>query len=144
MSGIDEATELEFLRYFYDQASLSMQERYFLEEGFELCFNKKVPKDYKININDLIKISQEQENNQNNKTPIMSEEELARMLKQTVPAIPKPPKMPRIDQDFEILKGLVDSTQNGDYELIHKRSGEHVSLSILVDQLKYMAGLKND
>lgn len=137
----DEALELEFLRYFYDQSGISIQERIYIEEGFELCFNKKVPKEYKIDLQTLMNSLEQKKNDQNNKTPVMSEEELAKMLKQTIPAIPKAPKLPRIDDDYEIMRGLINATNAGEFELIHKGSGEHVSLSDLVDKLKKLTGI---
>ncbi len=38
-----EASELEYLKFFFDNAKVSVQERIFLEESFELCYNGTVP-----------------------------------------------------------------------------------------------------
>jgi hypothetical protein len=140
----EEASELEFLRYFYDQSSISVQERIYIEEGFELCFNRKVPKEYKIDLQTLMRSLDENKNNQNNKTPVMDEAELAKMLKQTIPAIPKAPKMPRVDDDYEIMRSIINATNVSDFEIIHKGSGEHVSLAALIEKLKNLTGMDND
>lgn len=49
-------TEIEYLKYFFDQVNISPEERIFIEEGFELCFNKKVPDNMKMKIDNYKKI----------------------------------------------------------------------------------------
>lgn len=114
------ASEIEFLRYFFDQVSISTEERAYLEEGFELCFNKVVPEHLKTEVNtskiDLIH-------------PITIKcDPPAQVLEEIM--IPKSPRLPSLKEL------LLDKTENGDYVLMHRGSGEHVSLSLIIAQLK--------
>jgi hypothetical protein len=128
------SSEIEYLRYFFDQVCISSEERAFLEEGFELCFNKAVPDHLKMKtLEPVIKV------------PTLPESELN---KDTEPSLPLPgiveevdiPKAPRIPS---LKKLLLDNTQKGDYVLMHRGSGEHVSLSLLITQLKEMTRTEN-
>lgn len=42
--------ELIFLKFFFEQAEISIERRAFIEESFEMIFNKKVPSNYKLNM----------------------------------------------------------------------------------------------
>lgn len=111
------ASEVEFLRYFFDQANITSKERLFLEEGFELCFGKSVPEHLKIKVDEK------------DTDPAPPPAEILEEIK-----IPKPPRAPSLKEL------LIDNTEKGDYILMHKGSGEHMSLSILITQLKEMTG----
>ena len=75
MPKLLEALEIEYLRYFFDQVNLTVQERYFLEEGFEMCFQKSVPSSLKMRTSNIV-------------IPSNSK----------VPNIPLPPKIPDFDK----------------------------------------------
>jgi len=138
-----EASEEEYLRFFFENANLSIQERIFLEEGFELCYNGKVPKNLKIDLtkeDSVMKISDTDPSppppiSSSAPTPVIStpmfdfgDEDVE---------IPPPPKMPELTM---MGKVLLDNAEKGDYVLMHKESGEHVSLGALIDQLKELTG----
>ena|SRR5271157_2672788 len=78
MISNDLAEELEFLRYFYDQCSLSIPERIFLEEGYSMCFNRAVPESMKIRRSIL-------------------------PLKEVTPKIPPPPNLPHFNKILELI-----------------------------------------
>lgn len=129
------ASEIEYLRYFFDQVCISSEERAFLEEGFELCFNKAVPDHLKMKTPEsAIKI------------PTLPASELN---KDTEPS----PLLPGIVEEVDIPKAprapslkelLLDKTQKGDYVLMHRGSGEYISLSLLITQLKTMTGTEDE
>lgn len=55
------STELAFLRYFFENAEVSMDKRAFIEEGFEMIYNRKVPESYRINIEEYSRKIKEME-----------------------------------------------------------------------------------
>jgi hypothetical protein len=134
-----EATEEEYLRYFFDNAKIPIQERVFLEEGFELCYNAEVPKALRI---DLTQESQYMDTRDTEPSPPMISSNTPTPIVEVTPdegiEIPKPPKMPELTM---MGKVLLDRAERGDYVLIHKGSGEHVSLTELINQLKDMTGM---
>lgn len=113
MPRLPEATELEYLRYFFDQVNLTVSERYFIEEGFEMCFNAQVPSSYKMrrSVIDLFPTDPK------------------------TPNIPLPPKVPDIEK-------LLDKVSAESYIVTDKETGENVSLSALINKLKVLSGIK--
>ena len=113
MPKLPEALEIEYLRYFFDQVNLMVQERYFIEEGFEICFQKSVPSSMKMRTSSIVIP-------ESPKTP----------------NIPPPPNNPK---DFEKLLAGVDS---GSYIVVDKNTGENLSLSMLISKLKILSEMK--
>ena len=144
-----EATEEEFLRFFFDNARVPAQERIFLEEGFEICFNFRVPDHLKVN---LMKVAPDTARTVPAPPPIdlipsdrPTVIELPPMVDEVSPdtmedpSIPAPPRLPSMTLMGQVL---LDNAENGDYVLMNKQSGEHVSLGALIDQLKEMTGIE--
>lgn len=143
-----EASEEEYLRYFFENANVSVQERIFLEEGFELCYNGRVPESLKIDLSkeEGLKVKDKDTvpcpppASSSAPTPVISVPiiDLGLVEDEDI-QIPPPPKMPELKM---MGKVLLDKAEKGDYVLMHKRSGEHVSLGSLIDQLKEMTGVE--
>lgn len=148
-----EASEEEYLRFFFENAKVSVQERIFIEEGFEICFNNSIPNTLKIDLNKEIKVSDRKTircpppPSSKTPTPLVIdlpstkpeiEEELPPDTEQEI-QIPKAPKVPSMTMMGQIL---LDNAESGDYVLMNKQSGEHVSLGQLIDQLKELTGVE--
>jgi len=114
MPKLPQALEIEYLRYFFDQVNLTVSERYFLEEGFELCFQKSVPSALKMR--------------SSLNAPIIPADA-------KTPKLPPPPSIPDIHK-------LLNDVHSEDYILVDKNTGENMSLSMLINRLKLLAESK--
>lgn len=141
-----EASEEEYLRFFFENVKVSVQERIFLEEGFELCYNSRVPKSLKLDLtkeDSLMRIKDTYPSpppphiSSTAPTPVVLISPILEVGPDEDFEIPKPPKMPELTLVGQVL---LDNAKKGDYVLMHKESGEHVSLGELISQLKEMTG----
>lgn len=126
------ASEFEYLKYFFENANISSKDRVILEEDFELCNNCLVPESLKLNL-------KKDKEYMDSRTTIPVINPIILDFDDLEEKLPGPPNLPKLSL---LEKILLDKTAGEDYVVVGKSSGEHISLSVIIDELKKLTGIE--